>query len=91
MTPNHILPPPLRDAGPLETMSEGRFIPFPDCEPHILGTGLLGATGNGIGQLEQNRLLVIERRILGIEASLRAAGIPVIRAPDAPLNTKEGE
>lgn len=77
--------PPLQDTGPLETMAIG-------CEPPTFGIGLLGATGAlDMIQLEANRLEVIERRILGIEASLRAAGIAVIRAPDAPINTKEGE
>lgn len=49
-------------------------------EQPTFGIGLLGATGGNMAELEANRLAVIEHRILGIEASLRAAGISVIRA-----------
>lgn len=63
--------PPIPDTGPLETMATGHELP-------TYGIGLLGATGSNMIQLEGNRLEVIERRILGIEASLRAAGYAIV-------------
>lgn len=53
-----------------------------DYKPAMLTAGILGAEGANIGALEANRLLEIERRILGIEESLRARAIPILRADD---------
>lgn len=40
-----------------------------------IGTGLLGAVGRNLGEAKENRLRMIEKRILRIEKLLRRAGI----------------
>lgn len=50
------------------------------------GIGMLGATASAVHEIPEQRLLMIERRLLRIEMAMRRAGIEVemVELPAAP-------